>query len=84
MHKRKIQLKAMNDVLLDYAINLAIEQNLKMNDINSIKQSVNFSEPYNNMEVYKSNNLYGTLINSSNKIIDKIIELKNKDLTKEG
>lgn len=67
---RKMQLKAMNKALEDFTEKAVFGLNLS--DANTIKQSVVYNEPYNNIEVYKSNQLYKIMVDVSNSITQKI------------
>lgn len=73
---RKMQLKAMNEALENFTEEVAVGLNIA--DANSIKQSVVYNEPYNNIEVYKSNQLYKTMVEESNSIIKNVKDKKEK------
>lgn len=73
---RKMQLKAMNKALEDFTEKAVVGLNLS--DANTIKQSVVYNEPYNNIEVYKSNQLYKTMVDVSNSITQNITTKKEE------
>lgn len=73
---RKMQLKAMNKALEDFTEKAVV--GLSLSDANTIKQSVVYNEPYNNIEVYKSNQLYKTMVDVSNSITQNITTKKEE------
>lgn len=74
---RKMQLKAMNKALENFAGEVVI--GLDVSDANSIKQSVVYNEPYNNIEVYKSNQIYKTMVDVSNTIMENVKDKKEAE-----
>jgi len=76
---RKLQLKAMNKALANFAKNNTKENELSAADTNTIMQNVLYDAPYNNIEVYKSNKLYTTVIDISNKITQSVQDIKPKE-----
>ena len=75
---RRLQLKAMNSALEKFADAEIKNQKLSMEDTNTVKQKVLYNQPYNNIEVYKSNKIYSTFVDISNDISKEIEALKPK------
>ena len=75
---RKIQLKAMNAALINHATTESKRVGLSSKDIVTVKQNAYYNQPYNNIEVLKSNKIYSTTIDLS-KNISKSIDDIQKD-----
>ena len=75
----KMQLSSMNKAIIKYADQESKSQELKASDANSIRQNVLYSQPYNNMEVYRSNKIYKTLKLRSQSIKNDINNIKNSE-----
>lgn len=73
---RKLQIKAMNVALSNYAEAKSIKAGLKMGGRNKVQNNLKYQEPYTDMEVYKSNMIYKTMNTAGvniNSDIDKIL-----------
>ena len=75
----KMQLGAMNEAITEFAGKQAKKQDLSPKDINVVKQRVMYGEPYNNMEVIRSNKLYKTMIDRAEVVIKDIEQIKNEE-----
>ena len=75
---RRLQLKAMNSALAKFTDAETKTQQLSIEDSNTIKQKVLYNQPYNNIEVHKSNKIYSTFVDISNDISKEIESLKTK------
>lgn len=76
---RTLQLRAMNKALSIHAEGMIRSAELLQSDANIIRQNVRYNEPYNNMEVYKTNSIYETLIKTAEKNKTEIKSLKEKE-----
>ena len=75
----KTQLDAMNSAIFEFSENEAKKKNLNTKETNAVKQRVLFAEPYNNMEVYRSNKLYKTMVNRAETVSREINQMKTED-----
>lgn len=75
----KMQLTSMNNAIVELSEKKAKKEGLKQKDVNTIRQNVLYSQPYNNMEVYRTNKIYKTLKNRAEAITNDIEELKSSD-----
>jgi len=75
----KMQLTSMNNAIVEFSEKKAKKEGLKQKDVNTIRQNVLYSQPYNNMEVYRTNKIYKTLKNRAEAITNDIEELKSSD-----
>ena len=76
---KKIQLNAMNTALYEHACKECEKAGLSTSKTNTIKQTVSINAPYNSMEVFKSNELYSTMISIANQNINRIKKLKTEE-----
>lgn len=79
MKKHTLQLKAMNKALALHAETMIKTNGLSQSDANAVRQNVKYNEPYNNIEAYKSNSVYSTLINSATQTKKNIIDIQTKE-----
>ena len=70
----KLQVDAMNNAIERFAANKAEEKGLSAIAKDSLRQRVLYGEAYNKIEVYKSGQLYSTMLKISNDIITRINE----------
>ena len=75
---KSTQLKAMNTALYNFSLKTIEQANLATKDANTIKQTVLYNQPYNNVEVVKSNRLYKTCIDLAENIVENVVDIKNK------
>ena len=75
----KMQLEVMNEAIMEFAETQAKKQELSPKEVNSIKQRVMYGEPYNNMEVYRSNKLYKTMADRAEVVLGEIDQMKADD-----
>ena len=76
---RRLQLKAMNSALVKFTDEETKNQKLSMEDSNTVRQKVLYNQPYNNIEVFKSNKIYSTFVDISNDISKEIDSFKTKE-----
>lgn len=76
---RKLQLKAMNTALINFAVEETKKNSLSPADTNTIKQNVLYNQPYNNIEVFKSNKIYSTFVDISSNITKSVEDIKTKE-----
>ena len=73
---RRLQIKAMNIALSNYAESSAKKEGLKNAGKSRVLNNLKYQEPYTTMEVYKSNQIYKTMNTAGvniQKNIDSII-----------
>lgn len=75
----KIQLGAMNEAIAEFVEKQAIKQELSPKEVNAIKQRAMYGESYNNMEVYRSNKLYKTMVDRADVLLGEIKQVKTED-----
>ena len=75
----KMQLKAMNGAILKFTAKQSKDAGLTSKEANGIKQRVLFAEPYNNMEVYRSNKLYKTMVGRAETVVNEISQIKTEE-----
>ena len=74
-----MQLGAMNDAITEFAGKQAKNRDLSQKDVNAVKQKVMYAEPYNNMEVIRSNKLYKTMIDRTEAVLKDIERIKSEE-----
>ena len=76
---RKLQIKAMNIALSNYAEKTAKDAGLSKLERGRILNAVKYQEPYTNIEVYKTNQIYNTMKTAGEKTQKNIFDRTNEE-----
>lgn len=75
---KKTQLAAMNASLYDFSLRAIKKAGLNTKDSNTIKQTVLYNQPYNNIEAIQSGRIYESTISLAENIVENIKDIKEK------